>query len=152
MPEGIMKHTPERDRRSQRGGIRDTNGRGSTDGVRDNGIDYGDADESGDRLDPRGSPRDSHSQQRERRVGGAAVVARAKEQLVELTGQACESVSALSRTRQGWRVVLEVLELERIPRTTDILASYAVDLDENGDLLGYARTHRYYRNDVDGDQ
>jgi len=49
-------------------------------------------------------------------------------------------------------VVVEVLELARIPRTTDILASYAVDLDQQGELLAYERVHRYYRNDVDGDQ
>ena len=72
---------------------------------------------------------------------------------MQFTGQPIEAVSSLNRTRDGgWRVVLEVLELERIPRTTDILASYAVELDEHGDLMGYERIHRYYRNDVSGDQ
>jgi hypothetical protein len=84
-------------------------------------------------------------------MSGSVAVADAKTHLVDLTGQPCEAVSALHRTRDGWRVVLEVLELERIPRTTDILASYEVDLDETGDLLGYQRIHRYYRNDVDSE-
>jgi hypothetical protein len=61
-------------------------------------------------------------------------------------------VSALQRTREGWRVVLEIVELQRIPRTTDILASYAVALDNNGELMGYERVNRYYRSDVCGDQ
>ena len=73
--------------------------------------------------------------------------------LTQFTGQPIEGVSSLNRTRDGgWRVVLEALELERIPRTTDILASYAVELDDHGELMGYERIHRYYRNDVDGDQ
>src|SRR4051812_19005883 len=56
-----------------------------------------------------------------RRVSGSVAVTSAKAHLAELTGQRCESVSALNPTRDGWRVVVEVLELERIPRTTDIL-------------------------------
>jgi len=99
--------------------------------------------DNGDR-DREASPR--------RRISGSVAVVSAKTHLAELTGQRCESVSALNPTRDGWRVVVEVLELERIPRTTDILASYVVDLDQQGELLGYERAHRYYRNDVDGDQ
>jgi len=87
-----------------------------------------------------------------RRISGSAAVEHAKSHLMQFTGQPIEAVSSLNRTREGWRVVLEVLELERIPRTTDILASYAVELDERGDLMGYERIHRYYRNDVSGDQ
>src|SRR4051794_1234977 len=87
-----------------------------------------------------------------RRISGSVAVEHAKSHLMEFTGQPIEAVSSLNRTRDGWRVVLEVLELERIPRTTDILASYAVELDEHGDLMGYERIHRYYRNDVSGDQ
>lgn len=88
-----------------------------------------------------------------RHIGGSAAVEHAKSHLTQFTGQPIEAVSSLNRTRDaGWRVVLEVLELERIPRTTDILASYAVELDEHGDLMGYERIHRYYRNDVSGDQ
>jgi len=71
--------------------------------------------------------------------------------LLDLTGQPCESVSSLSRTHDGWRIALEVVELERIPRTTDILASYVVELDDEGELMGYERVHRYYRNEVNGE-
>lgn len=41
---------------------------------------------------------------------------------------------------------METVELERIPRTTDIMASYLVELDERGDLMSYERVQRYYRN------
>ena len=47
--------------------------------------------------------------------------------------------------------MLEVVELERVPPTTDILATYRVDLDEYGELMGYERVNRYYRNQAGGD-
>ena len=86
-----------------------------------------------------------------RRLSGSAAAEYAKAHLLDLTGQPCEAVSSLSRTHDGWRVVLEVVELERIPRTTDILASYQIELDEDGELMGYVRIRRYSRNDVDGE-
>jgi hypothetical protein len=86
-----------------------------------------------------------------RGIGGSAAVARARQQLLELTNRECESVSSVSRRRDGgWTVALEVVELERIPRTTDILASYVVELDEHGELLRYERVNRYYRNATSG--
>ena len=94
---------------------------------------------------------DSGRAPRRRRLSGSAAVEQAKAQLLDLTGQQAESVSSLSRTRDGWRVALEIVELERIPRTTDILASYVVELDDEGELMGYERVHRYYRNEVSGE-
>ena len=85
-------------------------------------------------------------------MSGSRAVQYAKAHLATLTGTAAEGLSSLTRTRDGWRVVLETVELERIPRTTDIMASYAIDLDGRGDLMGYQRIARYYRSDVSGDQ
>ena len=36
-------------------------------------------------------------------------------------------------------------ELERVPNTTDVMATYVVQLDDGGGLLGYKRTRRYQR-------
>ncbi|MST33242.1 hypothetical protein GHK86_10985 [Acidimicrobiaceae bacterium USS-CC1] len=41
------------------------------------------------------------------------------------------------------------VELERVPATTSVLASYEAELDEEGTLLGYGRLRRYYRNQAD---
>jgi len=82
------------------------------------------------------------------RLTGSNAVERAKAHLLEMTGQAAESVSSLSRTRDGWRITLEIVELERIPRTTDILASYVVEVDDQGELMSYIRVQRYFRNEV----
>lgn len=70
---------------------------------------------------------------------------RAVEQLAALSGRRVEAVTGIERADDGWRVRVEVLELERIPHSTDVLAEYAVDLDGDGDLTGYRRVRRYTR-------
>ena len=108
------------------------------------------------REDPRhekSSSQGSHGQRSSQRsrMTGSSAVAQAKKHLLDLTGQACETVSSINRRPDGgWNVQLEVVELERIPRTTDILASYAIQLDDQGELLGYERVNRYYRNAASG--
>ena len=57
-------------------------------------------------------------------------------------------MSSFGRTRDGWRVTLEVLELRRVPETTDVLASYLVELDRDGNLVAYERLHRYHRSEA----
>ena len=84
------------------------------------------------------------------RLSGPRAVQAAKENLEALTNQPVESVSGLVRTREGWAVTLEVVELERVPRSTDLLASYRVEVDNEGDLMGYERVARYYRNQAGG--
>jgi hypothetical protein len=79
------------------------------------------------------------------RVGGAQLAGTAREVVYGLTGKRPESVTGLERSDDGWRVDVEVLELERIPSTTDVLATYEVTLDEQGELQGYRRVHRYLR-------
>jgi hypothetical protein len=75
----------------------------------------------------------------------AAVVRRAREQLRDLQGSEPESVSSLEQSSEGWLVTLEVVEVRRVPDSTDVLASYEVELDDDGGLLGYRRVRRYYR-------
>jgi len=70
-------------------------------------------------------------------------------QLQELLGRAPESVSALKPTEDGWEADVEVLELERVPETTSVMATYRVTLDKEGDLVGYERTRRYTRGQID---
>jgi hypothetical protein len=76
----------------------------------------------------------------------AMKVARAAaEQLTELTGRRPEVVVGVERNDDGWQVELEVVESRRIPDSTDILATYRVQVDENGEMLGYYRAQRYVR-------
>ena len=69
----------------------------------------------------------------------------AAEHVAGLTGQQAESVTSLERTDDGWLVGIEVVESHRIPDSTDILAVYRVELDDQGELVSYRRAERYYR-------
>ena len=80
-----------------------------------------------------------------RRTTATQVAARAAQQLLELTGKESEGVTGLERGDDGWTVQVEVVEVRRIPNTTDVLALYEVSTDDHGDLLGYRRLRRYAR-------
>src|SRR5438874_13148121 len=80
-------------------------------------------------------------------------VQRARQQLSALLERPVESVSAFERMHDGWLVTLEVVEVSRIPESTDVLASYEVELDDDRNLRRYARVRRYIRSQADrGDQ
>jgi hypothetical protein len=73
------------------------------------------------------------------------VAAQAAGELLELTGKGVEGVTGLERTDDGWTIQVEVVEVRRIPDTTDVLALYEVSTDKQGSLLGYRRLRRYAR-------
>jgi Gas vesicle synthesis protein GvpO len=77
------------------------------------------------------------------------VVATARRRLEALLGTDVERVSGLERANGQWQVMLEVVEVARIPESTDVLATYEVDLDEDGDLIGVGRVRRYRRSQVE---
>jgi Gas vesicle synthesis protein GvpO len=81
------------------------------------------------------------------------VASRARQQLQALHGREPESVSSLARTAEGWTVTVEVVELQRVPDSTDVIASYELLLDEDKNLIRYERRRRYYRSQADrGDE
>jgi hypothetical protein len=80
-----------------------------------------------------------------KRATASQAAASAARQLLELTGREAEGVTGLERTDDGWTVKVEVVEVRRIPDTTDVLALYDVEVDADGDLLGYRRVRRYTR-------
>ncbi|MER5960310.1 gas vesicle protein [Streptomyces sp. NPDC056121] len=69
--------------------------------------------------------------------------------LQRLIGHTTEGVSAVRRNDDGWCVVVDVLELPRIPDTTSLLASYEVQVDQEGELMEYRRVRRYRRGAAD---
>jgi hypothetical protein len=86
---------------------------------------------------------------RERLSAGEAVRS-AREVVVELTGKQIEGISGLNRSEDGeWTVCVDVVELVRIPSSTDLLATYEVCLDDGGGLVDMERRRRYTRNQVD---
>ena len=60
----------------------------------------------------------------------------AAEQVLALTGRESESVVAVERTDDGWRIEVEVVEARRIPDSADVLAIYEVETADDGELHG----------------
>ena len=99
---------------------------------------------------------DQRSNKRRNGTGGLSgqeAIERVRREFPRLLGRPIESVLGLERDEDsGWRITVQVVELERIPHTTDVLGSYAVTLDPDGELTGYKRHRRFYRNQADEDQ
>ena|SRR5215210_5792322 len=73
----------------------------------------------------------------------------AREALADLTGHEPEAATGLMWDGESWIVTVDVLELRRIPDTTDLLATYVVQLDDDGNLSGYKRTRRFQRSQAE---
>jgi hypothetical protein len=65
--------------------------------------------------------------------------------VAELSGREAVGVTAVERTEHGWRVCVEVVELRRIPDTSDILALYETEVGGDGELVSFRRIRRYPR-------
>lgn len=76
----------------------------------------------------------------------AAIITRARDELAALTGFKVDSIAGFEKINDGWRLSVTVVELRRIPASTDILATYEATLNEAGDIVNYHRNSRYSRN------
>jgi hypothetical protein len=76
----------------------------------------------------------------------------AAQQITTLTGRRPEKVLGLEQSENGLKVKFEMLEMERIPHSTDLLGCYVVEVDDDGDLVGYERRRRYARGQADEDE
>jgi len=83
------------------------------------------------------------------RISARDLALEARATVKDLTGFEPETVSALQWDGESWLVSVEVCELRRIPNTTDVMASYVVQLDDGGGLLGYKRERRYMRGEAE---
>ena len=79
------------------------------------------------------------------------VVMGAVEQVQELIGRPVEAVTGMEKDGSEWTVTVEVVELARIPNTTDVLGKYEVTLDKDGEVTGAKRTRRYNRSEAGDD-
>ncbi len=74
----------------------------------------------------------------------------ARRHLTQLLGRPVEAVLGVDRDHGNWVVVAQVVELERIPNTMDVLGDYEAVLDKHGEVVACRRTNRYRRGQVDG--
>jgi Gas vesicle synthesis protein GvpO len=66
-------------------------------------------------------------------------------EIAALTAKQPEGVTEVERTEDGWTVGIELVEDQRIPSSSDILAIYETTIDADGELLSYRRVRRYAR-------
>jgi Gas vesicle synthesis protein GvpO len=84
------------------------------------------------------------------RLTAAKAIRAAVGEFRTLTGREPDGVTGVRRTSEGgWSVLVDVVELERIPATTTVLATYRVDIDSSGELLACERLRRYTRGTTD---
>lgn len=91
---------------------------------------------------------DSKDQKGVSTLGGSEIAQLAKEQIAGLTGLDPGRVSGLSRDGDGWLVTVDMVELKRIPDSTDVMGAYEVKVDDQGNLITYKRIRRYRRDEA----
>ena len=75
---------------------------------------------------------------------------RAMDTLAELVGCPAEGITGIRPNNDGWVVEVEVLEVERVPETSDVLATYEVEIDNDGEIVEFRRLRRYLRTQTEG--
>ena len=75
-----------------------------------------------------------------------------RDELGMLLGRPVEAILGIDRDHGNWVLRAQVLELARIPNTTDVLGEYEAVIDRRGEIVRYARTHRYHRGQVDSER
>jgi hypothetical protein len=76
------------------------------------------------------------------------VIEKAQQEFVRLGKKPADGVTGLSKTEEGWSVLLEALERKAIPDTMDVLGLYELRLDNEGNLLGLERKKLRKRGDT----
>jgi hypothetical protein len=67
------------------------------------------------------------------------VIEKAREEFISLGKKPADGITGLSKTEEGWSILMEALERKAIPDTMDVLGLYELRLDNDGHLLGLDR-------------
>ena len=76
------------------------------------------------------------------------ITERAKEQVAQVTGFTPVAVVASFRDETGWHVTVDMLEMTRIPESSDLLGVYECTLDGEGNLVSFERKMTHNRADI----
>ena len=84
------------------------------------------------------------------RLRAADAIQAATAQFGVVTGLTPHAVTGIrSRGEGGWSVLVDVVELARIPDSTSVMATYRVDIDADGELAACERLRRFMRGATD---
>jgi len=107
-----------------------------------------DADESergGDEDGSAGNGRRRRARSSRSSMTAAEAARAALDQIADLTAKQPEGITGVERTEDGWTVGLELVEDQRIPSSSDILATYEIAIGPDGEMQSYRRIKRYAR-------
>lgn len=85
-------------------------------------------------------------------IGAKEAAVAALEIIASMVGKDPLGVTSVEPTDDGWLVGIEVLEQARLPRTSDVLGLYEVEIDLDGGVISYRRARRYLRATTGDDQ
>jgi hypothetical protein len=84
--------------------------------------------------------------------GDTASIIEVRNQVIELStdviGRSLDGIVEVSRNEDNWRAVVEIIERRSVPDTQDILGQYEIELDKQGEVIGYRRLEKYRRADT----
>lgn len=83
-----------------------------------------------------------------RAPGLRQVMARIREEFEAVTGMPIERAAGLMKVEDEWRAHIDVVEVERVPRSTDVIATYEVTAAADGELLSFDRVARFRRSEA----
>ena len=67
------------------------------------------------------------------------LIEQARKELSKLIGLKASSTIGATKDEKGWHISIEMVEKQSIPDQMDILATYEVLFDEEGNLLNFER-------------
>lgn len=76
------------------------------------------------------------------------LIQKARSQLQAVTALPLGSTVSAHRQKDGWRVLVEVVEKKSLPDSQDILATYEVVLDEEANVENFTRVGMRRRNET----
>ncbi|SED74314.1 Gas vesicle synthesis protein GvpO [Amycolatopsis tolypomycina] len=84
------------------------------------------------------------------RLRAADAIQAATAQFGMVTGLTPHAVTGIrGRGQGGWSVLIDVVELARIPDSTSVMATYRVDIEADGELGACERLRRFTRGTTD---
>jgi hypothetical protein len=82
----------------------------------------------------------------------ADIVVHAMNELARISGLPADHVSSIVCEPDGWHVTVDLIELKRIPASTDVIAAYDALFAPDGSLVSYHRRRRYFRDQMTEEQ
>lgn len=78
-------------------------------------------------------------------IGAKEAAVAALKIIASMVGKETIGVTSVEPIDDGWLIGIEVLEQARLPRTSDVLGLYEVEIDLDGAVISYRRERRYLR-------